>query len=147
MTLLPDDLSRYRAPERMHPQCSVAACDRDAYTETKGWTSPLGKIEMPSFRLCAEHEARWYLVTLLFLGDAHATKKWKAYIEALALDVGVGNGGVLGVGPGTLPAVVVSEATEWRCARCGGGMVGSRSHNSWTHRCELPSDKRKNGVG
>jgi len=135
------DDSRFHAPPRRVPECTVSCCDREAVCENKGWRSPFGDVQMPDMRLCAEHEARFFLVQLLFLGDAHAVAKWQAYCDALAEEFGRGaqeDGrpyGVLGVGPGTLPATVVSRTHEWRCAACGGGMSGGYSRGYWTHTC------------
>lgn len=123
---LEDDGSRYRAPLRIAPQCSVFACDRDSYAILEGTDNVM---------LCAEHWHRFYLVTLKFLGDAHAEEKWKAVVSVLGAEVGWGAGGVLGVGPGTLPATVISAPSEWRCASCGLGLAqGPRGH--WSHRCK-----------
>ena len=120
---------RYSAPPRVAPTCDVWACDRDAYSVLEMYGG--------ARQLCAEHWCRFYLVLMLFLGDAHAKDAWQAMCEAVGNEVGRGAGGVLGVGPGAIPATVVSAPLEWRCAICGGSqMQGPRDH--YHHRCGGP---------
>lgn len=140
---MPDNWDRFRAPARVAPQCSVSACDRDNYAMLEGYQNVL---------LCAEHYCRFYLVTLLFLGDAHAVDKWQDQVNKVAEDVGWGaqeDGrpyGVLGVGPGTLPATVVSRPEEWKCSACGGGMSGGYARGYWAHSCNPMEQKESADV-
>lgn len=133
--MLADTGDRFRAPVRVLPVCGVWACDREAYAVLEG---------TDNIMLCAEHWCRFYLVTLLFLGDAKAHDKWLAIVDKVREEVG-GDHLVLGVGPGTLPAAVVSRADEWRCAECGGGLTqGPRG--MWHHRCEKEQRRYRRDV-
>lgn len=132
---LRDNGDRFRAPARVTPQCSVWACDRDAYAVLEG-----SNVAM----LCAEHWCRFHLVTLLFLGDARAKEKWADLVEKVRNEVGEDHL-VLGVGPGTLPAAVVGRPDEWRCSECGGGL-GQGPRGIWHHRCEKEEARYRRDV-